>query len=164
MKRTFFEHKSDKAERNQLIYSFLSTHPIGVLASVDPNGNPHAAVVYFSVDKNFVIMFTTKNETKKNDNIKHNKHVMLICYESASQTTVQIIGSVNEITDVEKLERIFAGTMLASMQTSDSGIPPIAKLHAGNYVGFVLYPKSIAMSVYGQSNKDTYESFEIDDF
>lgn len=155
---------SSSSERNREIYNFLSSHPIAVLASVDPNGDPHAAVIYFSVNDNFEIMFTTKKETKKYDNLKHNSHVTLVCFEASSQTTVEITGEVKEIDDIEALEKAFSKTILASIKTSDSGIPPIAKLKAGNYVAFKIEPKRIAMAVFSEPDPGGYELFKTIDF
>lgn len=155
---------ADSSERNQSIHDFLSTHPIGVLATADPNGEPHAAVLYFSIDKNFEIMFTTKSETKKHDNLQHNPHAMLVSYEASSQTTVQVTGSVEEVTDPDLSERILAGTTMAAMQTSESGVAPIAKLEAGDYVAYTLQPTHISMAVFARPDPGGYDMYETIDF
>ena len=38
-------------ERLEHIRSFLMNNPIGVLTTVDPNGNPHATVIYFETEE-----------------------------------------------------------------------------------------------------------------
>ena len=47
------QHKAASSETNLRIYDFLKSQPTGVLALVDPDGNPHATVVYFSIDDDF---------------------------------------------------------------------------------------------------------------
>lgn len=152
------------SERNRRVYDFLKAHPIGTLASVDPNGNPHAAVIYFAVDENFDFVFMTKRDTKKHDNLQHNNHVMLVSYEASSQTTVQITGSAKEIHDNVKAQEAFSGMLDASKQTSEVGVPPLSKLYAGYYVAYQLKPVQIRMAMFIRPDPGGYDMYEIIDF
>lgn len=151
------------SERNEKIFEFLTTHPVGVLSLVDPNNNPHATVIYFSVDTDFNIFFTTKSDTHKHDNLKHNKHAMFTVFEPVSQTTVQIIGEALLVDGEAKSQEVFRSTVAASMATSEGGIPPISKLQAGDYVAYQLTPKQIRMAVYVRPDSGGYEMFETID-
>ncbi len=160
-------HKKQTAfssERNQRIYSFLKSHPVGTLASVDPNGDPHAVVIYYAVDENFDFVFMTKRDTKKHDNLQHNNHVMLVAYEPLSQTTVQITGTAKEIDDNVKAQEAFSGMLDASRQTSEAGIPPLSKLYAGYYVAYRLKPAQIRMAVFSRPDPGGYDMYETIDF
>lgn len=156
--------RSASPESNQRIYEFLKTHPIGVLASVDPNNDPHAAVIYYSVDDDFNLFFTTKRDTKKHDNLKHKDHVMLVAYEASSQTTVQVTGTAEDITDTPEAFEVFKGTVKAALKTSESGVPPISKLYAGNYVAWRINPVQIRMAVFVRPDPGGYDVYETIDF
>lgn len=156
------------SDRQQRIYDFLKSNPIGVLSSVTPNGDPHGAVVYFEIDTDFTISFLTKAETRKYDNLRHHKHVMMTVFEPATQATAQVSGDaveVEESYDINRLAGVILGT---SIKTGDAGLPPISKLQAGPYVAFRIKPVQIRMAVYARPDSGDYgdlfesiESFEL---
>lgn len=156
--------RTQATERNQRIYSFLQSQPIGVLATVDPNNDPHAAVIYFSVDDDFNILFVTKRDTKKSDNIEHNSHVMMVVYEAASQTTAQITGIAKQVTDTDIVAEALAGNVAAASQTSESGQSPLDKLRAGSHVAYCIQPASIKMAMFirpDPGGQDMYETADL---
>jgi hypothetical protein len=50
------------------------------------------------------------------------------------------------------------------MQTSEAGVPPISKLHAGDYVAYRISPKQIRMAMFIRPDPGGYELFETIDF
>lgn len=155
-------------ERQWLIYAFLREHPVGVLTSVDPNGYPHGAVIYYYVDKHFSISFLTKKGTKKYDNLVRNGKIMLVVYEPLSQSVAQVIGEAEEMKDDYDVNAMAQHIFEASMKTSEGGVPPIVKLEAGEYAGFSIQPYQIRMAVYERPDSGDYtqlfesiESFEL---
>ena len=38
---------------DQRVREYLKSNPVGVLATVDADNNPHASVIYYSVDNDF---------------------------------------------------------------------------------------------------------------
>jgi uncharacterized pyridoxamine 5'-phosphate oxidase family protein len=166
------QHKSpeDFSDRQERIYNFLRSCPIGVLSTVTPDGKPNGAVIYFTVDKEFNVSFVTKNETRKYENIKNNNQVTLTVYEPATQTSAQITGKAIEIKDGFEVNEVAGAIMAASMKTSEGGLPPISKLSAGEFVGFRIELDQIRMAVYGNPDPgdyselfETIESFELKD-
>jgi len=134
------------------INDFLDSHPIGVLATVDASGNPHASTIYFSVDSDLNLTFTTKRDTDKSKNIAFNPKVMLDVYDSESQASVQASGTAIEVTDPEAAQKIYHGTLRAAKQTNEDPVPPIAKIAAGPYVAYQIKPENIWLSEYGWGN------------
>lgn len=152
------------SKSNMRILNFLKSHPIGVLATVDPNGNPHATVIYFSTDDEFNVTFTTKSQTKKHDNLSHNNHAMLVAYETFSQTTVQITGTAELITNKAKADHISEETFRTSIDTSQAGDSPISKLYAGHEIAYKLKPVQIRMAVFMRPDPGGYDMYETIDF
>lgn len=144
-------------KKHQNAHEFLKHHPVGVLATVDPNGEPHAAAIYFSVDNHQNISFMTKTGTKKADNLLHDNHAVLVVYEAATQTTVQITGEVSEIKDHAEVNEVFAHMLNASADTSGSSVAPLTKLKEGDYITFRLKPKQIRMAVFSRPKAGEYE-------
>ncbi|MDL2341666.1 MAG: pyridoxamine 5'-phosphate oxidase family protein [Patescibacteria group bacterium] len=155
-------------ERQQIMYDFINTNRIGVLASVDPNGEPHAAVIYHTVDTDFNVSFLTKTGTKKYDNLIRHNHTVYVIYEPKSQTVAQITGEAVEILDGYEINQVAAAVFITSLRTSDGGVPPIAKLQAGDYTAFRIKPRQIRMASYARPDAGDYskifesiESFEL---
>ena len=149
--------KNHLGQREQRMYSFLRTNSVGVLSTVDPDGNPHGAVIYYTVDKNFIVAFLTKTETRKYDNLKHNSHVMVTIFNARSQATVQIVGTASEVEDHGEINRIATAVQTASIAKNGIGLLPISKLEAGGYTAFKIVPIQVRMAVFSQSDSGEYE-------
>jgi uncharacterized protein YhbP (UPF0306 family) len=158
------------SERQRRIYHFLGDNHVGVLATIDPNNEPHGAVIYHIIDKDFNVSFLTKTGTKKYDNLVRNNHVVLVVYEPASQTVAQVIGKAVEITDGYSINAVAAAVFTSSLRASDGSSPPVAKLQAGEYAAFRIEPDQIRMAAYAHPDSgdydrlfDSIESFELKD-
>jgi general stress protein 26 len=136
-------------EDKKKIIRFLQDHPVGVLATVDTDGNPHASPLYVNTNDNLRVTFTTKRGTVKYQNITRNDHVMVVVYEAASQTAVQISGRALEVADDQDQQSIYHGTLRAARQTGQDEVPPIAKITAGAYVAFEITIENIWLSDFG---------------
>lgn len=145
-------------QKQALIYDFLHQNRAGVLTSVDPNGDPHGSVIYFTVNQQFEVRFLTKSRTKKYENIKHNNRVMLVVFEPQSQTVAQVLGKAYEIEDSNELNSVAAAISITSIRTSDGGIPPISKLKSGEYRGFRIEPVQVRYASYAKTGSGDYQS------
>ena len=71
-----------------------------VVSSVNPEGQPHAALVYFIFDRDaFELYFMTKDTTRKFKNIQVNNKVAAVIGTKDEAATVQIEGTAEIITD-----------------------------------------------------------------
>lgn len=145
------------SEKERRIFSYLDSNPVGVLATVEPDGKPHAAVIYFSVDRHFNIFFVTKTGTRKHSNMQHNAAAMLVAFDKETQTTVQVTGTAKQLNSVTESQKVFEDILKASLQTSIEGVPPIAKLHAGYYAAYRLTPTQIRMAVFARPDAGDYD-------
>ncbi len=139
-------------------------HPIGVLATVDPDGNPQATVIYFSIQEDDTILFTTKRRTKKNDDLQFNNHVMLVVYESPTQTSVQITGKAKIISDKVLAQKSFLHMLQSAESSSFAGTPPLSKLSAGNYIAYQITISQMRMAVFMHPSNKGPNLFETIDF
>ena len=145
------------AERKHIV-DFLNDHHSGVLASADKKGRPHAAAIYFTFDESLNIQFLTKKETTKFSDLEDNPLAVLVVYDQAKQTSVQIKGQVIEIKDMGRVDRVIADILHIATLASDSGVPPLSKLRAGAYVVFRIIPDSIRMAMYTQPDPSRYDT------
>lgn len=135
--------------QRQKISEYLGNHPVGVLAAIDTEGNPHGSTLYFSVEPSLDISFTTKRDTFKYKNLLENPRVMLVVFDAASQSSVQVSGLAKEVTGPEAAHDIYLGTLRAAKGTGEDVVPPVAKLNAGPYVAFTIVPEYFLLSEYG---------------
>jgi uncharacterized pyridoxamine 5'-phosphate oxidase family protein len=148
--------------KNIRILNFLNDHKSGVLATVSTDDRPHASVIYYHIDSSFEITFLTKSRTQKSQDLKRNPHALLIVYDELTQTTVQVQGVIVELTDSKTVSDVFRNTLRSSLKSSQVGIPPIAKLNAGQYIAYKLAPSEIRMAVYARPDSGSYERvFEV---
>lgn len=144
----------EPASKQARVYDFLKQQSAGVLATVDPNNNPYAAVIYYTIDTAFVVRFLTKKWTKKSDNLAHNNHAMLVVYDVPSQTTVQISGVVTKVADTNETSEAFRHALGASLDTAANALPPVTKLDAGEYVAYEMRPVEVKMAVYSSRSAE----------
>jgi general stress protein 26 len=143
--------KLTQAEKKKIV-EFLQGHPVGVLATVGADGNPHASTIYFGVDDDLRVTFTTKHDTYKYENITRHDTVMLVVFEAESQSSVQISGHAVEVKTSEEQQAVYHDTLRAAKKTGEDVVPPIAKIPAGPYVGFTITIDKISLSEYGWGN------------
>lgn len=150
---------------NPRLSSFLVSTPVGTLATVDESGQPMAAVIYFMVDPSFNFYFVSKEKTRKVQNMRKHPEVALAVYDAALQTTVQVTGSVVEVTDVSRFDTVYKGIVEAAKATGSSPLPPISKIPAGMYCLFRLEPDSIRMAEFTKpeqgSPDDIFQQVEL---
>ncbi|HSX05854.1 MAG TPA: pyridoxamine 5'-phosphate oxidase family protein [Candidatus Saccharimonadales bacterium] len=151
-------------ERQRRIYDFLKAHPVGVLSTTDPNGDPHGVVVYFMLEADFTLHILTKTGTRKYDNLKHNPHTMLTVFSAAPQITVQVTGVATEMPGSDVINMVAGAIFGVNAQMSDAGLPPLVKLDAGDYTTFTIQPLQMRMAVYADKEaggyEDVFESIE----
>lgn len=151
-------------DKNVRILRFLEERACCVLATVDPDGNPDASVVYYGIEPDFGLTFLTKRDTKKSGNLHFNNRIVAVIYDEALQATVQVKGVAEEVTEAEKAHDIFRNTLRKSLHAAAAGIPPIAKLSAGTYVAYRIKPTQVAMAVYSRPGIGGYrQTFEFAD-
>jgi len=136
------------SEEKPEIAKFLSKHQVGVLATADDEGQPHAATIYFVIDEEIDVYFMTKEKTSKYRNLQQNPKVALAVFEPASQSTVQIVGTATEVTDSAQANEVFGRILTITRGTSVSNVPPISKLNAGEYKCFCIKPLTVRLAEY----------------
>ena len=152
----------DITESREHLSSFLSKNQVGVLATVDATGKPHAATIYFTFDQQFDIYFITKKDTQKSRNLQHNNRAAIAVYDASSQATVQAEGTVVEVADAKQLEWIFNDIWHTASKTSANSAPPQSQLLAGGYIVYKLAAPSLRMATFIRQDPADYDKiFEV---
>lgn len=152
----------DITESREHLSSFLSKNQVGILATADSTGKPHAATIYFTFNQQFDLYFVTKKDTQKSRNLQNNNRAAIAVYDASSQATVQAEGTVVEVVDPKQLEWIFNDIWRIASIASPGSPPPQSQLLAGGYVVYKLAAPSIRIATFIHHDSTDYDKiFEI---
>lgn len=157
-------------DRQKRIYKFLQSNQTGVLASVDPNGDPHGSVVYYVVSaEDFSVSFITKTGTKKYDNLVHHNRAVLVVFDASTQTVAQVIGAVDEVTELREIFKTARKLSALHRAVDQDEDMPISKLNAGDYAVLKILPVQIRIAQFARPEArgsgelfESIESFDLD--
>lgn len=143
---------------NQKVHEFLKHNPMGVVSTVDDNGTPWGAAVYFIADDDFNIYFVTRAETTKYENLKKGRVAAFTIADRATQTTVQLTGEVSEVSASDYMNNLFEKFMALRHNDDHNWSPPINKVHAGAYMPLCIKPTRLQYADYSQ-HKDPQANY-----
>lgn len=79
--------------------AFLKSHSLATLATVSPEGQPRARLVYYASDDAFNVYFLSLANTRKVTDIRTNPKAALVVASGDKEHTLQIEGEFVEMTD-----------------------------------------------------------------
>ena len=80
-----------------LAQTFVTTHPLGVLATINAQGHPETAAVYWAMDADGNLYYLSPSHTRKLDNIKTQPQVSVTFVDESGRKTLQIQGTAESI-------------------------------------------------------------------
>ena len=108
------------------VLKFLTDQKVGVVSTISEN-RPNGAYIYYIVDENLDIYFTTVVSTRKHKNIALNVNVAFTVGTIKPPKTVQIEGLAEVVTDENTLKALTA--LYANIVTENNHYPvPLTKL------------------------------------
>lgn len=141
-------------------YEFINNNHVGVLATANQNGRPHAAAIYVVADRLLNFYFVTRKETQKARNLTANPYASIALFDAMSQTTLQVDSTVSVVDDITEGNRIFAEIQGITRRTSASGVPPVTRLAAGGYITYKLSSPRVRLASFGDTVSNKEEVFE----
>lgn len=103
--------------------SFLVDHDTGVLATTARSGEPHARLIYYICDDEFNLYFITLKKTRKVDDLNANSRAAFVVSETEIPRTIQLEGTVEDLTNTATLDPLVAGFIHRLMKDKKYGIP-----------------------------------------
>jgi len=84
------------------LMAMLDTHRVGVVAMLRPSGDPHAAVMHFSVNLRRELLFSTdRNSVKVSGIAEHNRAAFATGWSEDDWKTFQVRGTIRAASDRE---------------------------------------------------------------
>lgn len=103
--------------------SFLFAHTSGILATVSPEGNPHARLMYYTCDDFFNIYFLTVANTRKAGDIAAHPRAAFVISELEMPRTLQLEGTVENLTDTAVIDPLLTDFVHTLTSVKPYGIP-----------------------------------------
>lgn len=100
----------DTHKRDELM-AVLRNQQLAVISTISPESTPESATVFYSVDNDLNIFFSTRQSSRKYANIQKNSPVALVVTDPEHMVTVQIEGKAEETFDAEEM-RAFIDSMM----------------------------------------------------
>ena len=150
------ERDQDGARKDAL--AFLTRHKTGVLSTVSAQGDAHSRLVHYVCDNQFHIYFSTLAGTRKVADLSgHPQASFVVATEDVPQT-IQLEGTVSEITDEQKIERELAPLVEVLMSNTTFHWPTL-KLDQGELKLMEFVPTWVRWADYAFAEKGTKHVF-----
>lgn len=148
-KRTSDLPRNAKLDVSDEALRFLKEHDTGVLSSLDAHGKIHGAVVYYVVDDEGHLYFTTKSETQKAFAIRGNGQVAFTVYDAPNLQTIQLEGKAAVETEQSVKEWVFSSIVRPRFTTKGTKLPPVTTIKEGAFVIIRITPERATYRDFG---------------
>lgn len=132
---------------------------MGVLSTISADGRPWGSAVYFIADEDFNFYFVTKADTFKYKNLENQPMAALTIADEPSQTTVQVSGSVAAVPVDQEFDIIFRKLEANRPKNDNEWVPPVYKIHKGNYMVLCLTPEKLQFADYRHFKTDIHHDY-----
>ncbi len=157
LRRKRLNDDTNDAVVRQAFLHFLSHRSVAIVTTTGRDDRPSAIVAPYSVDENLVMSFLTDEATQQHANLSQQQPVILTIFDTKKQTTLQIIGTVTEVTDNFEVNQAADNIFHDSLSYHQFRNPPFLALGGDSYVAFHITPERLHMSCYG--TKRNYSTF-----
>lgn len=141
------------------IGTFIKNHTQAVLATIDHDNQPHTSVIFYTVNSKDELLFITKSQTTKYENLKKNSKAAITIVDKDKPIAASIVGNAVEVSDVMERDKIMQEIFKVSYgQLKDYA--PIIKVHKGSFIVLKFIPTQAKMSDYTQPLGKVDEEFK----
>ncbi|HEX9153382.1 MAG TPA: pyridoxamine 5'-phosphate oxidase family protein [Candidatus Saccharimonadales bacterium] len=120
---------------------FLKSHTLGVLSTVSEDSKPWGSAIYYAVGEHLDVYFLTRTSSRKYQNTLENSNVALTITDDAQQMTIQLEGTVDEVTKRSEIDEAFSKLAAIHAPGVHTWAPPVSKLHDGESVVLKISPE-----------------------
>ena len=135
------------------VHHFIRQNKLAILSTVDEQGFPHAAPIYYVTDEVLNFYFMTATQTAKHTNLLNQSRVSITIVNENENETLQIKGEASEcpakITDVLQ--------MLAEKLNQGDAFPdtiPFMSFKKNEKMAIQIVPSEIKMRRYEGSHRE----------
>lgn len=101
------------------------TQHLGVLSTVNEEGHPQSASMYYVFGDDLALYFVTREGSRKYLNILKNPHVSFVVTREHPAHTLQFEGVAHEVTDAHEENEYFS--RLVTLAVESNFVPPVSQ-------------------------------------
>jgi uncharacterized pyridoxamine 5'-phosphate oxidase family protein len=141
------------------VRKFLEKHSMGVLSTVSEDGKPWGSAIYFVTDDDFNFYFVTRVNTLQHQNMNYLPVAAITVADSDSQQTVQVMGAISRVSTSDMVDIVFNKLVKIRPHSDYSWVPPVDKLHGGDYMVLRLTPEKLQYADYKEPKSDEHREY-----
>lgn len=132
---------------------------MAVLSTVTEDGKPWGSAITFAVDDDLNFFFMTRSDTLKFKNIEANPQVALTIADEETQITVQASGKISRVQAKDYMDVVFKKLAKVKPQGDSRWIPPVMKVHKGDYMILQFTPQTLQYADFKQPKTDIHSEY-----
>ena len=119
--------------------AFLTSHSLGVLSTLSPEGTPRARTMYYAADDHFNVFFITTSGTRKVTDIAHRAVAAFVVSNEDGPQTMQIEGTITDCTDTATIDPVTLN-LLDTLRARGEHFAPVTHLDMNGIRFYKLTP------------------------
>lgn len=148
----------DPIKAKSAALAFFKRNVIGTLATISPSGKPHASLVYYAGNDQFIVYFSTLVSTRKYADLQANPLAAFTIATADVPQTLQIEGAVSVVTAEDRMEKDLS-LLIQSLLSSKIYQWPIAKFTPAEVVVLRLEPTWVRWGDFANFEQGTEKLF-----
>lgn len=120
-------------ELDKTAQAFLESHHVGVLSTIEKNGQLHGAAIFYQALPKGELVMLTKASASKARNVVDHPLVALTVFDPETMQTIQLQGQIEVETDKQKKKAAFA-SIIENHKHGRSDLLPIFKLPGDDFL------------------------------
>ena len=144
------------------MYEFLKNYgdKTCVIGSINSEGEPCGATVYYVHDENLHIYFVTRRDTDKYKNIVQNPHVSFVVTDEKNAETFQMRGVASIVSEPKEQIKLFPELM--NLATERHFMPPVSQMMSSEMIFIKVEPSWARLSRFGIPHEgETFEEVKF---
>lgn len=145
-----------------VIYKELSSanQPLGVVSTINEDGSPASASVYYLYDKALSFYCITREGSRKYKNLKRDHRVSFVVTSEKPPKTIQCEGVAHEVTKPYEENEYF--TDLVSLASKHTLLPPVSQIGGSKMVFLKITPSWIRVGNFEVMREgDTFREIKL---
>lgn len=128
-------------------FEFLNSHRLGILSSIDSDGNASGAAIYYTVADGS-IYFVTKTASRKAAGFLYNKRVALTVTDEPELKTLQLKGAIEAESNRRVVDNVVGKLIVPRHYNSGDKLPPVMRSEGEKFIVYRISPINAILSDY----------------
>jgi len=141
------------------VQEFIKHYHMGILSTVSERGEPWGSAIIFAADDDLKFYFMTRADTLKYKNIEVNPLAALTIADEEKQVEVQASGTISRVDAKDYMDVIFKKLASVKPRGDFQWVPPVIKVHRGDYMILCFTPSSLQYADFRQPKNDVHSEY-----